>query len=150
MFNKILDFLSPQSSADKAKALSEEELRLAAAALLVHVSTVDGDYSEDEQEKLKTILRDRFNLSSGEVSELLADAEAQEKEAVDIYGFTSVLARELDQDGRQKIVEMLWQITFADGIVHEFENNLVWRAAELLGVSTRDRILLKKKVEGGL
>ena len=64
----------------------------------------------------------------------------EEQDAVDIYGFTSILTRHLDQDGRQKIVEMLWQVTFADGIVHEFENNLVWRSAELLGVSTRDRI----------
>ena len=99
---------------------------------------------------MKTILKDRFELSNGEVSSLLIDAEQKERDAVDIYGFTSVLARELDQPGRQKIVEMLWQVTFADGIVHEFENNLVWRSAELLGVSTRDRINLKKKVEGEL
>ena len=150
MFKKIINFLTPQDGADKAIALSDEEFRLAAAALLVHVSMVDGDYSRDEQDKVKTILKDRFELSNGEVSSLLIDAEQKEREAVDIYGFTRVLARELDQDGRQKIVEMLWQVTFADGIVHEFENNLVWRSAELLGVSTRDRINLKKKVEGEL
>jgi uncharacterized tellurite resistance protein B-like protein len=36
----------------------------------------------------------------------------------------------------------------ADGVVDEFESNLVWRAAELLGVSTRDRVVLRKAVEG--
>ena len=150
MFEKIIEFLSPTSTGDRARALSEQELRLAAAALLVHVSMVDGEYSEEEQDKLKTILKDRFSLSAHEVSTLLAKAEREERDAVDIYGFTSILARELDQEGRQKIVEMLWQVTYADGIVHEFENNLVWRSAELLGVSTRDRIRLKKKVEAGL
>ena len=150
MFEKIIEFLSPKTVTDRAKALSDQELHLAAAALLVHVSVVDGEYTEEEQDKLKTILKDRFSLSASELSTLLANAENEERDAVDIYGFTSILARELDQDGRQKIVEMLWQVTFADGIVHEFENNLVWRSAELLGVSTRDRIRIKKQVEAGL
>ena len=150
MFKKIIDYLTPKDGAAEAKELTEGELRLAAAALLVHVSTVDGDYAEEEQAKLKGLLKDRFELSNGEVSTLLAEAENEDRDAVDIYGFTSVLARNLDQDGRKKIVEMLWHVTFADGIVHEFENNLVWRSAELLGVSTRDRIIIKKKVEAGL
>jgi uncharacterized tellurite resistance protein B-like protein len=41
---------------------------------------------------------------------------------------------------------MLWEVVMADGVVDEFESNLVWRAAELLGVSTRDRVLLRKAV----
>ena len=150
MLKKLLDFLNPKDGSEQARELSEEELRLSAAALLVHVSTVDGDYAEEEQAKLKTLLKDRFKLSNNEVQTLLTEAESEERDAVDIYGFTSVLARQLDQDGRKKIVEMLWQVTFADGIVHEFENNLVWRSAELLGVSTRDRITIKKKVESQL
>ena len=95
MLQKIYDFLKPKDGADKARALSEEEFRLAAAALLVHVSTVDGDYSEEEQDKLKSILKDRFKLSNGEVSSLLEKAETEERDAVDIYGFTSVLAGEI-------------------------------------------------------
>ena len=68
-------------------------------------------------------------------------------ESVDLYQFTSVLCRALDQEGRKRIVEMLWEVVLADGVVHEFEANLVWRAAELLGVSTRDRVSLRKAVE---
>ena len=57
---------------------------------------------------------------------------------MDFYQFTSVLKRALDDDGRQKIVEMLWDIAYADGAPDEFEENTIWRIAELLGVSTRD------------
>ena len=67
----------------------------------------------------------------------MRDAEAREQEAVDLYRFTSVLCAGLDQEGRQRIIEMLWEMAMADCLVHEFEANLVWRAAELLGVSTR-------------
>src|SRR6478672_11729098 len=52
----------------------------------------------------------------------------------------------LDQDGRKRIIEMLWEMAMADGVVHEFESNLVWRVSELLGVSARDRVTLKKLV----
>jgi len=69
------------------------------------------------------------------------------QEPVDLYSFTSVLCRELDQEGRQRIVEMLWEIVLADGVLHEYEADLVSRGAELLGVSTRDRVRLRKIVE---
>lgn len=126
----------------------EEELRLAAAALLVRAAVIDGRVAPEETRKLKAILQTRFDLDGDEVGRLLGEAEAQEHDAVDIYRFTSVLCRELDQDGRKRIVEMLWEVVMADGVVDEFESNLVWRAAELLGVSTRDRVLLRKAVEG--
>ena len=67
---------------------------------------------------------------------------------MDFYHFTSVLKRALDDDGRQKIVEMLWDIAYADGAADEFEENTIWRIAELLGVSTRDRVLLRQRVAG--
>ena len=70
----------------------------------------------------------------------------EESESVDLFGFTNVLCRELDQDGRKRIVEMLWEVVMADGVIHEFESNLVWRTAELLGVSTRDRVTLRQAV----
>jgi uncharacterized tellurite resistance protein B-like protein len=61
-----------------------------------------------------------------------------------------VLCAQLDQDGRKQIIEMLWEIAMADRVVHEFESNLVWRVAELLGVSARDRVLLRKTVASRL
>jgi uncharacterized tellurite resistance protein B-like protein len=69
-----------------------------------------------------------------------------EGDAVDLYHFTSVIMRQVDEAGRLKIVEMMWEIAYADGTVSEFEDNVVWRAADLLGVSSRDRIELKHQV----
>ena len=52
----------------------------------------------------------------------------------------------MDEQGRLRIVEMMWELVYADGRVSEFEDNVVWRAADLLGVSSRDRIDLKHRV----
>ncbi|HYJ58890.1 MAG TPA: TerB family tellurite resistance protein [Methyloceanibacter sp.] len=129
-----------------ARNFQEDELRLASAALLVHASIIDGKVDASERQKLKELLRQRFDLGDEEVRRLVHEAGMEESESVDLYGFTSVLCRELDQDGRRRIVEMLWEVAMADGAVHEFESNLVWRAAELLGVSTRDRVTLRQAV----
>ena len=69
-----------------------------------------------------------------------------EGEAVDLYHFTSVIMRSVNEAGRLRIVEMMWELVYADGQVSEFEDNVVWRAADLLGVSSRDRIDLKHRV----
>lgn len=148
MFDALKKLLGTLAADDEAQhSLGEEELRIASAALLVRAATVDGEFAEDERVRLQQILQQNYGLSGPDALLLIAAAEEREHEAVDLYGFTSVLARHLDQDGRQKIVEMLWEIAFADGHLHEFEANVVWRVSELLGVSARDRIRLRKLVE---
>lgn len=144
-----LKSISERFTADKPEHddLDEDEVRIAAAALLVHATVVDGEVSREETKALRDVLERRFNLDHSQAGRLITEAVEKEKDAVDLYGFTSVLTRHLDRAGRLQIVEMLWEIVVADGVIHEFEANLVWRAAELLGVTSRDRIRLRKSVE---
>jgi uncharacterized tellurite resistance protein B-like protein len=131
--------------------LREEELRLAAAALLVHATAIDGEVATEERRKLKALLQTHFGLGDDQARQLIREAIVREHgRAVDLHRFTSVLCAQLDQDGRKQIIEMLWEIAMADCVVHEFESNLVWRVAELLGVSARDRELLRKTVASRL
>ena len=143
-FKELVDRVAGEDQL--ARKLREEELRLAAAALLVRASVIDGKIDTSERRKLKTLLQERFELEDEEIRSLLVEAVVREHESVDLYRFTSVLCRELDQDGRKRIVEMLWEVVMADGVVHELESNLVWRVGELLGVSTQDRVTLKQAV----
>ncbi len=132
---------------DEYGAIAPDEFQLAAAALLVHVATIDGKYGADEHKKLVQLVKEHFSMSAEHAAELISRARKREEAAVDIYSFTRVLTRKLDQSGRQEIVEMLWQVAFADGVIHEYESNLVWRASELLGVSRQDRLRLRDKVK---
>jgi uncharacterized tellurite resistance protein B-like protein len=149
MFDALKNFIAEVSGLEPpARRFDEEDYRLAAVALLVHVANVDGNTDLAEQRRLKTIIGERFGLDPKAAAELIATAEQSDREAVDFYHFTSVLKRALDDDGRQKIVEMLWDIAYADGVADEFEENTIWRIAELLGISTRDRVLLRQRVAG--
>ena len=124
-----------------------DDFQLALAGLLVHVAAIDEDYHDTEHEMLKGVLQRHFDLSPSLADKLLHEGRRKERAAVDIYSFTRVLTKNLDQSGRQEVVEMLWEIAFADGTVHEYESNLVWRASELLGVARADRLRLRDLIK---
>ncbi len=127
---------------------AEDDYRLAAAALLVHCAAIDGEVSEPERQKLYALIKQRFNLSDTATAELIEKATVAEHEAVDLYHFTHLLNRALDEAGRAKIIEMMWEIVYADGSRDELEDNLLWRAADLLGVPPRERIELRQRIAG--
>jgi uncharacterized tellurite resistance protein B-like protein len=139
----IADVISP---AHGPRDLDDTGYRLAATALLVHVISLDGEPSAAEKRKLHSLIESSFGLDRGAADKLIASATLVEGEAVDLYHFTSVIMRSVDDAGRLRIVEMMWELVYADGQVSEFEDNVVWRAADLLGISSRDRIDLKHRV----
>ncbi|KZL20687.1 Tellurite resistance protein TerB [Pseudovibrio axinellae] len=125
---------------------SEDDERLAVAALMFHIIAVDGDIEQQELDQLKRVLQQQYELNEEDTKELMQLAKERDEEAVDLYRFTSVLKRKLEPAQRLKVIESLWEMGFADGSVHEFEDNTIWRVAELLGVSSRDRMQLKQQV----
>ena len=139
----IADIVAPH---DQGRTFGDSDYRLAATALLVHVVSLDGQPSASEQRKLHSLIESHFGLDRGTADRLIADATQVEGDAVDLYHFTSVIMRSLDEAGRKRIVQMMWELVYADGQVTEFEDNVVWRASDLLGISQRDRIDLKHAV----
>ena len=147
MFEAFRRFVSDLSGGDKHPSrFDENDYRLSAAALLVHAAAIDGNVSDIEREALHSVIKRKFGLDDANTDRLLAKATEAEQEAVDLYHFTSQLNRTLDEDGRRRVVEMMWEIVYADRHVGEFEENLIWRAADLLGVSSRERIELRHQV----
>ncbi|MEP3045466.1 MAG: TerB family tellurite resistance protein [Roseibium sp.] len=147
MLNALKSFVREITFGDNGKkTFAEDDKRLAAAALLFHLIDIDGVIEDSESEKLKQILQGHYGLTDQDTEELIAAAKQRDAEAVDLYGFTSVLKRTTDEEERLAIVEMMWEVVYSDGHVHEFEDNTIWRVAELLGVSSRDRMTLRHKV----
>ena len=139
-------FAELTGGAKPQEQFAENDYRRAAAALLVHIATLDGELSDDMRRKLHAILEREFTLDPAATDALIAEAAADDREAVDFYHFTSLIMRTLDEAGRLHIVEMLWEMVYADGKATEFETNVMWRVADLLAVSPRDRIALRERV----
>jgi len=102
----------------------------------------------EARDKLHALIKRHFALDEAAADELVTEATQAEHQAVDLYHFTSLINRSLDEAGRRRVVEMMWEIAYADGHVSEFEDNLLWRAADLLGVSSRERIAARQRVAG--
>ena len=119
--------------------------RLAVAALLVHLAAVDGQIKDEERQAIRGALADHYDLDEAAVDRLVKDAARRDAESVDFYKFTSALSS-LETQDRIEIIRMMWTVVFADKDNHELEDNMVWRIAELIGVSARDRTILRKQV----
>jgi uncharacterized tellurite resistance protein B-like protein len=147
MFDSIVEFISDLTKETKHPSRFEDnDYQLAATALLIHAASIDGGITAVERDKLHSLIKQRFRLDDDAAAELEGKAAEAEHDAIDLYSFTSLLNRTMDQAGRQRLVEMMWEIVYADGRVSEFEDNLLWRAADLLQVSSDERIALRRCV----
>jgi uncharacterized tellurite resistance protein B-like protein len=132
-------FAKPEAAVDL------HDPKLAVAALLVHLAAVDGQMKAEERNVIKGALQDHYDLDEATVEKLVREAAQRDAEAVDFYKFTSAITR-LPMDDRIEIVRMMWLVVFSDKKNHELEDNMVWRIAELIGVSSRDRTILRNQV----
>ena len=126
-------------------ALSKHDPKLAVAALLVHLAAVDGQMKDAERNAIKGVLQEHYGLDEASVDNLVKEAALRDADAVDFYTFTAAITQ-LDMEDRIEIIRMMWMVVFADKKNHELEDNMVWRIAELIGVSSRDRTVLRNQV----
>ena len=144
MFERVLSFLKDLPSGAGARANADDP-RVAASALLYHVMNADGVRQDVEWERFKQVLAQSYSISGAELDALAAAGERADNEAIDLYAFTSVLKRHLDAEARKAFIGLMWEIVYADGELHELEDNTVWRVAELIGVERQDRIEARRK-----
>jgi uncharacterized tellurite resistance protein B-like protein len=147
MFEAFRKIMAELTEGGKEPArYDERDYRLAAAALLVHTAAIDGTISEAERGRLHDVIKRHFQLDDEQTDALIAEATVADEQAIDLYRFTTKLNRTLEHKARARLVEMMWQVVYADGAVTEFEDNLIWRAADLLHIAREERIALKNLV----
>jgi len=150
MFDRLLEFLKDlpgNASRDRKGDISNDDPKLAAAALLFHIMDVDGETRESERKKLASMLSLKYNLKGDALKKLIRAAEAADNEAIDFSSFTSVLKRQLDYNARLDFVGLMWELVYADGDVSEVEADVTWRIAELIGIREDDRNALQARVQ---
>jgi len=145
MFEKVMAFLG--SLGGESQGVELDSTAIAVIALALHVIQADGIVQDTESETLESVIRAYFNLSKGDFDLMLAAARKEEEDAIDFFRFTSRINRALDERQKTEFIGMLWQIVHADNERNELEDHLVWRIAELIGVSGRERIAKQQKAE---
>lgn len=130
-----------------ATIFADDDPRLAVAALMCHVVAADGVVRPAERQRMMEELARRYGLGAEDARGLAEAARRAESETATVQRFTAGLQRSLPLAERREIVASLWKLVFADGHALEFEDAVVGRIAELLGIEAHERIALRKTVE---
>ncbi len=140
MFDALARLLStpqPQAAPD---------LRLSVAVLLLEAARQDDAFDSRERAVIATLLTRKFDLSEQECGALLEAGEVRAGQMVQLHGHTSAVFEQMTPDDRIHLVEMLWEVAYADGVLDPEEDLLIRRVAGLIAVTDRDRVLARQRV----
>ena len=144
MFKKLYDdIVSRISAEDIAADRRDAAIRLATAVLMVDVAVIDDTFDETEFDRMVTLVRDHFGLSTEDAAELINAANARSDELVSVRQLTTFLHDQLSQDEKARVIKLLWSIAYADGQLDKYENSLVLKLSELLDVGRESVARLK-------
>lgn len=146
MLDRLKAFLAGQTEARDAIAGAGDKVQLATVALLVEAAQMDAEFGAEERAKIIELVENRFGLSAAESRELLQAASEKVAQAVEVFGFTREIKNAFSPEERIEMMEMLWEVAYADGVLHDLEASLMRRLAGLLHVSDRDSGLARKRV----
>lgn len=123
-----------------------DAVQVAAAALLVEAARMDEVITQEERDRIEDLVRRRFGLDAEAAATLRRAAEEASAEATQWYGFAAVIRDRFSAQERVELIEMLWEVAYADGELHDLEASLLRRIGGLLYVSDRDRGAARKRV----
>ena len=121
------------------------DLQVAAAALLVEAAEMDSSFDERERAKVLDLVRARFELTEAEAESLLELADHKVANASQLYSFTRVVKDNFDHEERVELMEMLWEVVYSDGTLHDLEASLMRRIAGLIYVPDRESGAARKR-----
>lgn len=148
MLKSIRDYFEQNIGAPASSTSASSErhsIQLATAALLIEVVRSDAKTEPAEQQVVLRAVREKFGLSNEEAESLIRLAEEEVRQANDYYQFTSLINRHFDQPQKQRVIELMWQVAYADGELAAHENHVLSRIAELLHVTHADYIAAKMR-----
>ncbi|MBR0566273.1 TerB family tellurite resistance protein [Azoarcus sp. L1K30] len=150
MLRTLKDLFNSFMPVDAAGGHTEDTLQLATAVLLVEVMRSDAQIDAEERAAILAALGARFNLDESARKSLLELAEHTSSEAVDFHRFTSRINTGLDAAEKVRVIELMWQVAFADGHLSSHENHLMRKIADLLHISHADYVLAKQQARAAL
>lgn len=145
MLKSIRDFFEQHIGQTAAHAPEAHRLQLATAALLVEVVRGDGTIAAAEREAMLAAIGGKFSLAPGEAAALIELAEQETRLASDYFQFTSLINRSFSQPQKLRVIELMWQVAYADATLSAHEQHVMRRIAELLHVPHGDYIAAKMR-----
>ena len=128
------------------KQATEHDVRIATCALFVEMACIDEKFTQTEVDTIISILKEKYGLSQEHADALLAEADNELKESVDLWQFARLINENYSVDEKIEIIETLWQMVYVDGKMDKYEHYLMNKLKNLLRLSHDQLIKAKLKV----
>jgi len=142
MFDRLMNFLNRQDS----HAGQSEDLRASVAVLLLEAAHRSDHFGPDDRALIERLLAERFGLSKEQCAQLVAASEAKVEQLVQLQPYTHTIFTHMTTEERIQVIEMLWEVVYADGVLDPEEDMLIRRVGGLIDVTDRDRVLARQRV----
>jgi uncharacterized tellurite resistance protein B-like protein len=146
VLDRLKAFLASPGGAQDSATTAHDKVQLATVALLVEAAQMDAEFGAEERAKIGELVEQRFGLDRADSKALLQAASDKVEQSVEVFGFTREIKNAFSPEERIEMMEMLWEVAYADGELHDLEANLMRRLAGLLHVSDRDSGSARKRV----
>jgi uncharacterized tellurite resistance protein B-like protein len=123
-----------------------DDLRIAVAVLLLEAAWRDDQFDPRERAVIERLLTEKFALSKDECTQLMALGEQTVSRMVQLHPYTHAVFERMDPEERIQLIEMLWEVVYADGVLDPEEDALIRRIGGLIYITDRDRMLARKRV----
>lgn len=144
MFNRIKSLLG-SGPADEP-VVEKERIQVATCVLLLEMAHTDGEFHAMEAILIQDLLQRRFELSEVAAAELMDFAHREREQSLDLYQFAKQINENFSPGEKLEVMETLWRIVYADGVLDKYEDYLVRQLATLLRLSHRQMIDVKVRV----
>ena len=148
MINFVKRFFAKERTADPGNQGKGEhhDIRVAVCALFLEMANIDSEFSEPEREDIMSLLRSHYCLADEHIGELIEASNKELKDSIDLWQFTNLINQNYSREEKIQIIEMVWQIVYADGKLDKHEDYLVHKLTKLLRLTHKQLIDAKLKV----
>ena len=149
MLDNILKFFDQNfvDSSASFEKFDEHDLQLATIALLIEMMHIDDVCTAEERAATLKATCEKFSLPENQANELINKAEAQRQQSTDYYQFTRLINKAYTPEQKVKLIENLWTVAFADGVLDQHEEHMIRKISDLLYVAHSDFLKMKFRVE---
>ena len=148
MLKFIKDILAPPPGGkDSLQEDVKKRIQIATCVLLLEIATSDEDFSLEEQTTVKKILSEDVGIAAEQLEEILAESRSHRSENVDIWEYTHIVNKNFSHAEKISLIEWIWRVIYADGILNKYEDYMVHKLADLLLLEHDELIAAKLKVK---
>ena len=143
LLNKLFK-KSSESTSDSN--LDTHQLQLATCILLIEVSKSDDDYDKVEQEKIISLIKDKFVLTDDEIEEVFSLSNNHHNKMISLFEWTDIINKECSYNQKLAIIGFMWDIAFIDSKIDKYEDYTIRKVCDLIYVKHKDFINLKNEI----